>query len=104
VAKFDPSGKVFVELRYGFCKHFVCFTTNKAKERNTNMKKSTLIIIVAVAALISQLIGIQPLGAQQFFKASVNAVGVSTNHSGEFTQHLLRGTTTSSVNAPWKRD
>ena len=53
------------------------------------MKRSTL-IIMAVAALVAQLIGIQPLGAQQFFKASVNAVGVSTNHAGQFTQHPLR--------------
>lgn len=44
---------------------------------------------MAVAAIGSQLIGIQPLGAQQFFKASVNAVGVSTNHAGEFTHQEL---------------
>jgi len=53
------------------------------------MKKSTL-IIMAVAALAAQLIGIQPLGAQQFFKASVHAEGVSTNHAGQFTHHELR--------------
>ena len=50
------------------------------------MKKSKL-IIMAVAAMVSQLNGVQSASAQEFFKVFVSTVAISTNQSGDLTYH-----------------
>jgi len=50
------------------------------------MKKSRL-IIMAVAAMVSQLNGVQSANAQEIFKVFVSTVAISTNQAGDLAYH-----------------
>jgi hypothetical protein len=49
--------------------------------------KKTKIIVMAVATVVSQLAGVQSGSAQEFYKAFVNAVSISTNQEGNLIYH-----------------